>query len=154
AFYVDIPETTMYLDISSGSGMIGGLFDDHATPIDTWTQVTGSTTWQNYTGWIGFPAPGRHYFVPYNPAAPQVVINASYSVAQLPAIGESTPTGPIDLSPTFDQTLFYYDSLTTDPWQTFAISGTETGGEKIQLYDTTTAIGRFDALVTSAGPIN
>ena len=110
-------------------------------------------TFTGYTGLLRHPAPGRYYFLVYDPnsanAGGNLVATSTHAAVAPTAITEGTQTASTSVG-TYGSNPFTYDKG-ADPWQTFAQATGNAGTVTLSFYDPTTAYGRLDALTMNAG---
>jgi hypothetical protein len=153
-FYFDVgsAEQTVGMSIAFDSPVSGSLYDSAFNLIAEFTDLfTSDASWQQYTGLLRLAEPGRYYFVLWDAGSAATVTATSTFAALAPtAITESTPLPAMVIDPTYLADALTYDAG-TDPWQTFAFTGTSTGGEQVSWFDAASAFGRIDPLTTSIG---
>lgn len=156
-FYFDVTanDQTLAMAITWNHPVVGSLYDQNRQLVATYTPGNGAATWSAYGGLVRVTTPGRYYFLVYDPSgtAGSTVLTATSQISPIDptAITEATPTGPIAIDASVNAAVFTYDAGTTDPWQTFDATGTNTGGEQIAWFDPTKVYGRLDTLATSGG---
>ena len=160
---------TFYYDVAAAdesTGMklswnhpVDGLIVDQDLNIFapfTFDPANGFTgaTFASYTGLLRHPAPGRYYFLVYDPntanAGNNLVATSTYGALTPTAITEGTATGSTQVGP-YNSNPFTY-AKGADPWQQFAEITSNAGNVTLSLYDPATTYGRLDRLnITPAG---
>lgn len=141
----------------------GSLFNENGFNAAQFTGfgVTGAT-WTDYKGLLRMLAPGRYYFAVYDstgtPGTTHLIASAAVTgtatVAALTpaAITEGTPLTAQAVGP-YNSVPYTYSAGTTDAWQLFNSSGTNTGGQLVSFFNPASTFGRLDALTASTGTL-
>lgn len=113
--------------------------------FDPSTGAPTGATFSGYTGLLRHPAPGRYYFLVYDPngnTGDSLVATSTYGALTPTAITEGTATAAVQVGP-YNSNPFTYDKG-ADPWQQFAQTTSNAGNVTLGLYDPATAYGRLD----------
>ncbi len=158
-FYFDTTEhdQTVGIAITWNHPVRGSLLDGDLNFVASFTTYGSSDpTWTTFRGLLRIHNPGRYYFFVYDPTGTpgttQLSATSTITMVTPTALTESTPTGNEPFDPAFLAAAFTYDRG-ADPWQTFRVSGVNTGGEQLFLYDPDSAYGRLGALTASTGTL-
>ena len=132
------------------------LFVVAAFTFDVNDQVFVGNTFSDYAGAIRFPAPGRYYFVVYDPAgtAGTDTLTATSTITALTptTVTEGTPLNNQAVN-TFNLLPFSYNAGATDPWQQFDVTGTTTGVRTVNFLDPASAFGALSSFTSVDGVI-
>jgi len=158
-FYFDTTaaDQTVGLSLAWNHPVRGELFDSGLNVVATFTGLGGTAaTWTTYNGLLRLAQPGRYTFIVRDPTgtAGTTQLSATSTITMIdPApLTEGTPTGNVAIDPVLRAVPFTYDPG-TDPWQLFGVSGLNTGGQVMNVYDAAAAHGRLDTLAASSGPV-
>jgi hypothetical protein len=105
-------------------------------------------TFQDFNGLLRHAAPGRYYFLVYDPAgaAGTDSLTATSTISPVTpgavTLGAATASQPVSA---YGQDAFTFDS-TTSEWDSFGATGTGTGDLEVAFYDPSTAYGRLGNL--------
>ena len=109
------------------------------------------TTFASYNGILRHPAPGRYYFIVYDPAGTAGTTNltatSTYGALTTTAITEGTATASTPVG-TYNSNPFSY-ARGADPWQQFAETTSNAGNVTLSFYDPTTTYGRLGSLTVT-----
>ena len=156
AFYYDVTSANESVGIALHAstpvdGMILGPDRSVLAPLTAAGGFAGDT-FQDYTGLVRHPTPGRYYLVVYDPAH-----GGTGTLAVTSTVEEESDT-PIPLGTASVQqtnafpTIPYSFDSTSSPWDAFFASGTNIVDLGVAFYDPAAAYGRLDALaVTCSG---
>lgn len=111
-------------------------------------------TWTDYQGLMRHPAPGRYYFLVYDPSGTPgtdtITATSTINVVTPTAVVEGTPLTAQMVDANAKSNAFTYNAGTTDAWQQFDATGTGTGAISLAFFDPATAYGRLDALPSAS----
>lgn len=110
-----------------------------------------------YTGLIRHRAPGRYYFLTFDPNATgptEIAATSTLAAQTVGTVTTGTPATNQMVNTTFKSNGAIYDSDVTVVWQLFNATGTGTGNITNTFFKESTAYGRLDPLTTTgAGTI-
>lgn len=116
-------------------------------------------TFSSYTGLIRHAAPGRYYFLTFDPTfgptspAANLTATSTYGAVTPGQVTKGTPLTAQAINTYESNPYTYTPGIATDPWQVFNAIGTGTGTVTINYYNPspTTVIGRLDTLTNTCG---
>jgi hypothetical protein len=116
-------------------------------------------TFTSYKGLIRHAAPGRYYFLVFDPTfgpttpAANLTATSAYGAVTPAQITKGTPLTAQAMNIYESNPFTYAPAIATDPWQVFNAIGTGTGTVTLNYYNpsATTVIGRLDTLTNTCG---
>ncbi|NVB83255.1 MAG: hypothetical protein HOV81_33090 [Kofleriaceae bacterium] len=153
-FYYDVPADglTVGMDLAWDRPVSGFVLDEDGfifssfTYLDLLGDFDGS--FEGYTGLLRHAAPGRYFFMVYDPTgdATDITATSTYAGLQPANIVRGTPLTNQAVNAYNSVPFKYTSDVATTPWQLFNMTGSGTGALTATYYDPDLAIGRLDAL--------